>query len=338
MTKFVTQIKELPIASDRARADIAGNSIVDTYATKTEGAKVSVSEGQAQGYLSEVLLAGNGITLTESNGTITASANIKILQYGEAITTEEWNDLHDKVVEGDLSLFCKYQAGLYPVIRYEDSKFVFFGTDSTSFNKSKSRFFHLYSTGKWEEGAINFVPHVGNCGTYFRGVASFGEKKLTAKNSNYWSGYWVPVFSIPIGRFVMDVQLMDASSEYSTSYCIHLMGIDKSWLTASYTCLNTEKDYLRIWMDDSNWYIGFDGTALSDSLHTIKFKIDSDDTYTFRTITEETRLDPSALDISGVHLQKPVANTVPDWDQSAPVTSASDSSEPNPEQGSTELS
>ena len=70
---FITKIHELPIASDRAKADIAGNAIIDTYATKTESAKVSVSEGATPDYLGNVLKAGNGITLTETNGVISAS-------------------------------------------------------------------------------------------------------------------------------------------------------------------------------------------------------------------------------------------------------------------------
>lgn len=338
MATFITKIQEMPIASDRAKADISGNSIVDTYATKTEGAKVSVSEGQTQGYLSEVLKAGNGITLTESDGTITASANIQVLKYGSEITAEKWNDLYDKVVAGDISLFCRYSKGLYPLIRYDSDSLIFFGTDYTSSYFAKSRHLDLYNTGKWAEGATNFVPVTGNAGTIFRGTPIYGEKKLTLKSNNYWSGYWIPVISFPIGRFVLDLQLMDASSSYNTSYYIHLMGIDKYWLTASYTCLNPEQDYLRIWKDDSNWYIGFDGASLSDKTHTFKFRLDSDDTYSVKAITEETRLDPSTLDISGVHLQKPVANTVPDWNQSSPATSASDSEELNPEQGSTDLS
>ena len=74
MAEFITKIHEMPIASDRAKADIAGNSIVDTYATKAEGAKVSVKEGTEQGYLKDVLVGGNDITLTEANGVLTASS------------------------------------------------------------------------------------------------------------------------------------------------------------------------------------------------------------------------------------------------------------------------
>ena len=70
---FVTKIHDLPIASDRAKADIAGNVIADTYATKTESAKVSTSEGATPDYLGNVLKAGNGISLTEADGAITAS-------------------------------------------------------------------------------------------------------------------------------------------------------------------------------------------------------------------------------------------------------------------------
>ena len=73
---FVTKIAELPIASDRAKADIAGNVIADTYATKTESAKVSTSEGATPDYLGNVLKAGDGITLTETNGVISASVRM----------------------------------------------------------------------------------------------------------------------------------------------------------------------------------------------------------------------------------------------------------------------
>lgn len=85
MADFVTKIHEMPIASDRAKADIAGNSIVDTYATKAEGAKVSVKEGTAQGYLNDVLVGGTDITLTEANGVLTASSI-----YGRSISLTDF--------------------------------------------------------------------------------------------------------------------------------------------------------------------------------------------------------------------------------------------------------
>jgi hypothetical protein len=85
MAEFITKIYEMPIASDRAKADIAGNSIVDTYATKAEGAKVSVKEGTAQGYLNDVLVGGTDISLTEANGVLTASSI-----YGRSISLKDF--------------------------------------------------------------------------------------------------------------------------------------------------------------------------------------------------------------------------------------------------------
>lgn len=317
MAQFVTKIKELPIASDRAKADIAGNSIVDTYATKTEGAKVAASEGQTQGYLSDVLKAGDGIELSESDGVITASTNVvKILQFNSTLTADEWKDLYDKLKVGDITLFCKKDSGLYPMSDFTESKITFFGFDMNSTYAAKSRTLHLDSTGAWTESSQFFVPNVTRGGVFFAGVPSFGSKTLTAKSSNYWTKFWVPIFSIPIGRFNLSIQIIDTASAYSTTYSIHLLGIDSQWLTASYSCLNTDEDFLRIWHDSSNWYIGFDGNALSDASHTIKFLLESVLPYNFSVITSETRLDPSTLDISGVHLQKPVANTLPDWQQS----------------------
>lgn len=73
MTEFVDKIDNKSLAAARAYSDWSGNAIADTYATKTEGAKVSVSEGSTPDYLGNVLKAGDGITLTETNGVISAS-------------------------------------------------------------------------------------------------------------------------------------------------------------------------------------------------------------------------------------------------------------------------
>jgi hypothetical protein len=85
MAEFITKLYEMPIASDRTKADIAGNSIVDTYATKAEGAMVSVKEGTEQGYLNDVLVGGNDITLTEADGVLTASSI-----YGRSISLTDF--------------------------------------------------------------------------------------------------------------------------------------------------------------------------------------------------------------------------------------------------------
>lgn len=336
MTKFVTKIQDLPIASDRAKADIAGNSIVDTYATKSEGSMVSVSEGQTQGYLSDVLKAGDGITLTESDGAITASANIKILQYGKAITSDKWKDLHNKIAAGEISLFCKRNAELYPLLSSTNTDIIFGGLDIASDYSSKSRKLILQSGGTWSESAWFMLPANNYAIRTIRNAIGGGTKILSEKTSDYWTGYWVPIFSVPIGRFNFTLQLFDNSSAYNANITANFLGIDKDWMTVSFTCLNPATQILRVWKDGTRWYIGVSGEGLSKSLHTFEFRLVSVLPLSFEIVSNETRLDPSTLDISGVHLQKPVANTSPDWDQS-PV-STSDSSELNPDQGSTELS
>lgn len=334
MAEFVTKIQELPIASDRAKADISGNSIVDTYATKTEGEQVSVSEGATKGYLSDVLKAGTGITLTESDSAITASANIRTLYFGKEITADEWQDLYSKLTNEAISLVCQRSYGLYPLAKISTTEITFAGVDISSDYSSKFRSLVLRSDGTWSEGAWLFCPLSNNSGKIISGAPISGTKILTEKTENYWTGYWIPVLTIPIGRFCLTLKIEDTTA-YNTSMVLDLMGIDANWLTASYTCLNPEKDYLRIWKDSTNWFIGFDGTALSKSRHTLTYRISSNKAIAANIISNETRLDPSTLDISGVHLQKPVANTTPDWNQSAPT---SDTAELNPDQGSTELS
>lgn len=324
MTKFVTKIQELPIASDRAKADISGNSIVDTYATKIEGSKVSVAEGQTQGYLSDVLKAGNGITLTEENGELTASANVRILSFNNSITSDEWTDLYSKIISREISLFCIRDSSLFSIAGVTKSEITFVGLDFFSSYSCKFRALILNSDGTWSEKAWNLCPLSGDSGKSIAGAPISGTKTLTGKTeTNYWTGYWIPLLSVPISRFCLTITIEDTRSAYNTSMVIDLMGIDKNWLTASYTCLNTDNDCLRIWKDSSNWYIGFEGSAISSSEHSFEYRISSTKPISVNTITQENRLDPSTLDISGVHLQKPVANTLPDWDQSAPTSSDS---------------
>ena len=331
---FVTKIHDLPIASDRAKADIAGNVIADTYATKTESAKVSTSEGATPDYLGNVLKAGDGISLIESDGAITAKAKIRIITWRSTIS---FSELYNDLVNGDTVLFVKYNSQLYPMADFTNKRITFFGHDINSSYHAKTRILEMNSDGSWAESALFYSPHDSMAGRSFTGLPAYGTKTLTEKSTDYWTGYWVPIVSIPIGRFVINMTICDSTSAYNTSYCLDLMGIDTNWLTVSYSCLNTENDCLRIWKDSSNWYIGFDGSALSKSPHNFAYIATAPTTFIIETISAETRVDPSTVSISGIRLQKPPANVTPDWEQTAPSTT-SDETELNPAQGSTELS
>ena len=331
---FVTKIAELPIASDRAKADIAGNVIADTYATKTESGKVSTSEGATPDYLGNVLKAGDGISLIESDGAITAKAKIRIITWRSTVS---FSELYNDLVNGDTVLFMKYNSQLYPMAYFDKSSITFFGHDVSSASQSKVRILKMNSDNSWSEGALFFVPRGSTMGRSFQGCSSYDNKTLTAKSTDYWTGYWVPIVSIPIRRFLISLSIYDRTSAYNTSYCLDLMGIDKDCLTVSYSCLNPENDCLRIWKDSSNWYIGFDGSALSKDEHDFSYIATSPYIFYTEVVSNETRVDPSTVSISGIRLQKPPANVTPDWDQTAPSTT-SDETELNPEQGSTELS
>ena len=334
MTKFVDKIDNKSLAAARAYSDWSGNAIADTYATKTEGAKVSVSEGSTPDYLGNVLKAGDGISLIEADGAITAKAKIRIITWRSEVS---FSELYNDIVKGDTVLFMKYNSQLYPMANYTNTDITFLGHDTTSTFHAKMRFLVLRSNGTWSESALYFAPLDRSASHFFRGLPAYDNKTLTAKSTDYWTGYWVPIVSIPIGRFVINMTIYDSTSEYNTSYCLDLMGIDTDWLTVSYSCLNPENDCLRIWKDSSNWYIGFDGSALSKSQHIFQYYATSPIALTANTISNETRVDPSTVSISGIRLQKPPANVTPDWDQTAPSTT-SDETELNPEQGSTELS
>ena len=331
---FITKIHELPIASDRAKADIAGNAIIDTYATKTESAKVSAVEGATPDYLGNVLKAGNGVSLTEADGAITVNAKIHIINW---CSTVSFSDLYNDIVSGDTVLFLKYNSQLYPMAYFTDSDIIFFGHDVSSTYHARVRRLVLNSDNSWSESALYMSPIDSIAGRFFVGCPSYGTKSLTAKSTDYWSGYWVPIISIPIGKILINMSIFDKTSAYNTTYNLELMGMDTNWLTVSYSCLNTENDCLRIWKDSSNWYIGFDGSALSKSVHNFAYIATSPSACTTNIISAETRVDPSTVSISGVRLQKPPANVTPDWEQTAPSTT-SDETELNPEQGSTELS
>ena len=331
---FVTKIHDLPIASDRAKADIAGNVIADTYATKTESAKVSTSEGATPDYLGNVLKAGDGISLTEADGAITAKAKIRIITWRSEFS---YSELYNDLVNGDTVLFIKYNTQLYPMANYTDKSITFLGYDVNSSYHAKMRVLVMKSDGSWSESALFFAPLESNASHFFCGLPETGTKTLSSKSTDYWTGYWVPIVSIPIGRFSINMTINDSISAYNTSYCIDLLGIDTNWLTVSYSCLNPERDCLRIWKDSSNWYIGFDGSVLSKSPHKFAYYATSPSVFTTNIISAETRVDPSTVSISGVHLQKPPANVTPNWDQTAPSTT-SDETELNPAQGSTELS
>ena len=332
MTEFVDKIDNKSLAAARAYSDWSGNAIADTYATKTEGAKVSVSEGSTPDYLGNVLKAGDGISLIESDGAITAKAKIRIITWRSTIS---FSELYNDLVNGDTVLFVKYNSQLYPMANYTNTDITFLGYDTNSTCHAKMRILVLRSGGSWSESALYFAPLVPTASHFFRGLPSYDTKTLTEKSTDYWTGYWVPFVSIPIGRFLINMSIYDSTSEYNTSYCLDLMGIDTNWLTVSYSCLNPERDCLRIWKDSSNWYIGFDGSAVSKSPHSFVYYAVSPNTFTTNTISAETRVDPSTVSISGIRLQKPSANVTPDWDQTAPTTS--DETELNPEQGSTEL-
>ena len=331
---FITKIHDLPIASDRAKADIAGNAIADTYATKTESAKVSTSEGATPDYLGNVLKAGDGISLIEENGAITAKTKTRIITWKSEVS---FSELYNDLVNGDTVLFLKYNTQLYPMANFTNKNITFLGHDVNSTYHAKMRFLMIHDDGSWSESALFFAPLGSEASRFFQGLPAYDTKTLTEKSTDYWTGYWVPIVSIPIGRFLFNMSIYDQTSAYNTSYSLDLMGIDTNWLTVSYSCLNPEKDCLRIWKDSSNWYIGFNGSAVNKFPHSFVYYAVSPTTFSINTISNETRVDPSTVSISGIHLQKPPANVTPDWDQTAPSTT-SDETELNPEQGSTELS
>ena len=333
MTEFVDKIDNKSLAAARAYSDWSGNAIADTYATKTEGAKVSVSEGSTPDYLGNVLKAGDGISLIEENGVITANTKTRIITWRSEVS---FSELYNDIMNGDIVLFIKYNEQLYPMSNITKTEITFFGHDINSSYHAKVRILRLKSDGSWAESALLFSPNDSKAGSSFTGCPSYGTKTLTAKSTDYWTGYWVPIVSIPIGKFLINMSIYDTTSEYNTSYCLDLLGIDTNWLTVSYSCLNPEKDCLRIWKDSSKWYVGFDGSALSKSPHKFAYYAVSPTTFTTNIISAENRVDPSTVSISGVRLQKPPANVTPDWEQTAPSTT-SDETELNPEQGSTEL-
>ena len=333
MTKFVDKIDNKSLAAARAYSDWSGNAIADTYATKTEGAKVSVSEGSTPDYLGNVLKAGDGISLIESDGAITAKAKIRIITWRSEVS---FSELYNDLVNGDTVLFMKYNSQLYPMAYFDKSSITFFGHDVSSQSHSKVRVLKMKSDNSWTESALFFSPRSSTMGRSFQGCPSYDNMTLTAKSTDYWTGYWVPIVSIPIRRFLISLSIYDRTSAYNTSYCLDLMGIDKDCLTVSYSCLNPENDCLRIWKDSSNWYIGFDGSALSKDEHDFSYIATSPYTFFTEIISDETRVDPSTVSISGIRLQKPPANVTPDWDQTA-LSTTSDETELNPEQGSTEL-